>query len=100
MELTKETFTEKVLNAKGKVLVDFYADWCNPCKMLAGVLKETEKQVKDVTFYKVNIDKEPELSIEYKVMSIPALALFKDGELINSTVGYMEKDELLEFLNE
>ena len=77
-------------------LVDFFADWCGPCKMLAPNLEELSKEFNVV---KVNVDANEELARKYGIMSIPALYLFKDGEVIDKKIGYQELDELKEWLN-
>ncbi len=94
-----DQFQEKVLNAKGKVLVDFFATWCGPCRMLAPVLDElaTEK-ANEVTVYKVDIDASPEIAAHFNVTSVPTLILFKDGEAVKQTVGAQPKQNLLAFI--
>lgn len=81
-----------------KVLVDFYADWCGPCQMLGSVLEEVDKELDDIAIVKVNTDNFLSLARDYKIMSIPAIKLFSNGEIIKEKVGFMTKDELLEFL--
>lgn len=88
-------FNKEVLN-KDKVLVDFYANWCGPCKMLSPIVDEVAK---DIDVVKINIDDNMELAKTYKVMSIPCLMLFKNGELVNKSVGLISKSELIEFIN-
>lgn len=81
---------------EGVHVVDFYADWCGPCKMLGTVLEEIE----DTSIIKVNVDNYPELASEYKVMSIPHLIFFKDGKEVTYSVGFMDKETLLEKIEE
>ena len=81
-----------------KVLIDFYADWCGPCNMLATVLEEVVKERTDIEIVKVNTDTFMNLAREYKVMSIPALKIFSNGKLIKEQNGFLTKNELLEFL--
>lgn len=81
-----------------KVLIDFYADWCGPCNMLATVLEEVAKERTDIEIVKVNTDTFMNLAREYKVMSIPALKIFSNGKLIKEQNGFLTKNELLEFL--
>lgn len=88
-------FNKEVLS-KEKVLVDFYANWCGPCKMLSPIVDEVAKNM-DVV--KINIDDNMELAKTYKVMSIPCLMLFKNGEVVNKSVGLISKLELIEFIN-
>ena len=81
--LEKNNFNEEIKD--GKVLVDFYADWCGPCKMLGEVLLELE----DLNILKVNVDEHPEIAKEYGVMSIPTLIIFKEGQEVNKNIGFM-----------
>lgn len=82
-----------------KVLVDFYADWCGPCKMLGPVLEKLSEEYKDIEFVKVNTDDFLELAKEYKIMSIPALKVFEKGKVVKEQVGLLSKSELLELLD-
>ncbi|MGL4335632.1 MAG: thioredoxin [Turicibacter sp.] len=83
----------------GLVLVDFYADWCGPCKMIAPILDELATEVEGVAkIVKVNVDECPGVAAEYKVMSIPTLILFKDGEKVQQTVGFQPKAALLSLI--
>ncbi|MDI9519320.1 MAG: thioredoxin [Bacillota bacterium] len=86
---------EKVLAENKSVLVDFYADWCGPCKMIAPVLEEVAKEVPDVKIAKVNVDSLGELAQRYGVMSIPTLIAFKDGKAVNQAVGFLPKPNLI-----
>ena len=83
---------------EGKVLVDCYATWCGPCRMLAPVIEEIEKERSDIKFYKLDVDNNPDTSIKYGIMSIPTLLLFENGELKNQSVGFKDKNELQELL--
>ena len=96
--VNKEEFLETI--KEGYSLVDFYADWCGPCKMLGPVLEELAKVNEDVKFVKVNVDEEGELAKEYGIMSIPAVYFFKDGEAVASSVGFKPADAMQEFINE
>ncbi len=99
IHLDKEDFNELV--KKGNHLVDFYAQWCGPCKMMGPILEEIEEEIKDKTdIIKVDIDSFEELAHENKIMSIPTLYFFKDGEIIHEEVGFRDKDKLLEIINE
>ena len=96
INLTSENFENEVINADKPVLLDFYADWCGPCKMLSPVLSEIADKYADVLrVAKVNVDDEPELAMKFKVSSIPMLVLFKNGKIISTSVGYRPKDEIL-----
>lgn len=98
INVTKENFAEKVLNAKVPVLVDFWAPWCAPCRMFSPVVSEFAEEHGDVAVCKVNVDDEPELAEKYGITSIPSLLLFKNGEVAASTVGFHTKDELEVFV--
>jgi len=98
--LTKNNFENEVLNYEGKVLVDFWASWCGPCKMIAPVVEEIANEFEGrVKVCKVNVDEEAELSINYQVMSIPTILIFENGHVVNKSIGYRGKDELVELLN-
>lgn len=96
--LNKNNFTEEVLNKKGTVLVDFWASWCGPCRMMSPVVDAIAEEEQGITVGKVNVDDEPELSTEYGVMSIPTLLVFKDGKPVNQSVGARPKEAVLKML--
>lgn len=100
MKLTSSNYDDVTKNTKGLLVVDFWAEWCGPCKMLAPVVDETAAEMPDVTFAKLNIDDEVEVALKNKVVSIPTLFFFKDGELVKKSVGYVTKEELTEMINE
>lgn len=93
-----ENFKELV--SEGVVLVDFFATWCGPCKMLSPVLEEVANERPDVKVVKIDVDQEPDLAQSFNVMSIPTLLLFKDGQKVASSMGYMAKAKVLEFINQ
>lgn len=98
INVTKENFDEVVLGAKNTVLVDFWAEWCGPCRMLAPVIAEIAEENAEVTVCKVNVDEEPELSDAFQVASIPTLVVFKDGKEVNRALGFMPKSKVLALL--
>ena len=97
IKITKSNFEDEVLKSNTPVLIDFWAEWCAPCRMLAPVISEIANEG-TVKVGKINIDEEGELAIKYNVMSIPTVMLFKDGQPLKKTVGYMSKEELKEEL--
>ena len=93
---TAAEFEEAI--AKGEVLVDFWATWCGPCRMLAPVLEEVDKELPDLTIVKVDVDEAPELAAKFGISSIPTLIRFQDGKEGEKTLGFMPKPKLLAFL--
>jgi len=95
LKINASQFQNEVLDQKGLVLVDFYADWCGPCKMTSPILEELSNEVKEVKFVKINVDENPELASQYNVFSIPTFLIFKDGKIIHQFVGARGKDGFL-----
>lgn len=96
VNLTEANFEQEI--KAGKVLVDFWAAWCGPCQMLSPIVEEVAEEEEDLKVGKVNVDEQPALAMRFGVASIPTLLLFKDGELVNKSVGYMDKMDLLDFI--
>lgn len=97
--LDKKSFEEKVIKSDKKVMVDFYADWCGPCKKLSPILEDLSSEVNDAYFYKINVDDNLELSQEYGIMSIPAVYVFDKGEVYKKSIGFVDKETLKGLLN-
>ena len=95
LKITAANFNDEVLHADTPVLLDFYADWCGPCKMLAPVLHEIAEENADaLKVGKVNVDEQMELAMRFQVSSIPMLVVFKDGKAVAKSVGYRSKSEI------
>lgn len=97
---TKEDFKKKVLENSKIVLVDFYADWCGPCKMLSPIVDEVAQENDEIKVAKVNVDELPNIALDYKVMSIPTLVVISDGKEITRSVGVIEKSQILEMVKQ
>ena len=92
--ITKENFDSEVLKAEGTVLVDFWATWCGPCRMLSPIVDEVESEHPDVKVGKINVDEQPELAQQFGIMSIPTLLVFKNGEKVQESVGLIPKEKV------
>ena len=96
--VNSENFESVVLKSDKTVLVDFWAGWCGPCKMLAPVLENLAESRPEVTVAKVNVDENPELAMVYRISAIPALMVFKDGKVVNQSVGFQSRESLEELV--
>lgn len=100
VELKDDNFAKEVLEYKGVVVIDFYAEWCGPCKMMAPIFEEAAKEAKDVKFAKLNVDEARESAMKYGVMGIPTVIVFKEGEVKNQVAGVQDKDALIKMAKE
>ena len=94
LQITKDNFKAEVEEHEGLVVIDLYADWCGPCRMLAPILASLENEYTDVKFCKINVDDEPELAKSFNVSSIPMVAFVKDNTFVDVSVGLVPKDKL------
>ena len=96
--ITKDNFQAEVIEAKGTVLIDFWASWCGPCRMLSPIVDQVAEEHPDIKIGKINVDEEPELASQFDVMSIPMLVVFKDGQKVNESVGLIPKEKVEELI--
>ena len=95
MVINKENFQNEVLNSDKPVLLDFYADWCGPCRMVGPIVEEIAGERSDIKVGKINVDEQSELAAQFGVMSIPMLAVIKNGEVVNRSGGARPKEQIL-----
>lgn len=98
VNITVENFEAEVVNSDKPVLVDFWASWCGPCKMLSPLVDQVAEEVTSVKVGKVNVDEQPDLAVKFGVMSIPMLILFENGEAVKKSVGAVPKSQILDFI--
>ena len=99
LKITRENFEREVMNSDKPVLIDFWAPWCGPCRMLSPTISDIAEDFKDkVKVGKVNVDEEEELAAMFRVSSIPLLVVMKDGKVVSSTVGVRPKDQILKMI--
>ena len=98
LKITKDNFEAEVMKSEVPVLLDFWASWCMPCKMLSPIIDQVAMEVGDVKIGKVNVDEEPELAVQFGIMSIPTLVVMKDGQMVNKSMGVQPKASVLKLL--
>lgn len=98
VKITKDNFEKEVINSEKPVLLDFWAAWCGPCRMVSPIIDEIASELPSVKVGKINIDEESELANQFRVMSIPTLVVMKNGNIINKSVGLKPKKEILEMV--
>ena len=98
--ISDNQFQSEVLDSENLVLVDFWAEWCGPCRMISPIIDEISKEIADLKVVKINIDESPNTPTNYGVRGIPTLMLFKDGKPVSTTVGALPKNSIIEWVNE
>ncbi len=98
IHITKDNFENEVLNSEKKVLLDFWAPWCGPCRMVVPLIEEIAGERSDIKVGKINVDEEPELAAQFGVMTIPTLMVMENGQIVNQAVGARPKEEILKLL--
>ncbi len=98
LNITKQNFEQEVLHSDKKVLIDFWAAWCGPCRRVSPVIEEIADERPDIKVCKVNVDEQPELAAQFQIMSIPALVVMEHGQIVNQSVGARPKAQILNLL--
>lgn len=98
LKITKENFEKEVLNSDKPVLLDFWASWCTPCRMVSPIIEEIAGEVNNAKVGKINVDEQPELAAAFNIMSIPTLAVMKNGKIVNTMVGVRPKSAILQLI--
>lgn len=98
IHVDKQNFQNEVMESDKPVLLDFWAPWCMPCRMVGPILEEIAEERSDIKVGKINVDEQPELAREFQVMSIPTLIVIKNGKIVNQSVGAMQKEAILAML--
>ena len=98
IKVNSQNFEEEVIKSEKPVLIDFYADWCGPCKMLSPIIDEIAEENSEIKVVKVNVDDSQDLAMKYQVMSIPTLVVIKNGEEVNRSVGLIDKSQVLNLI--
>ncbi len=94
VQITRENFANEVLHSNKPVLLDFYADWCGPCRMVGPVVSQIAEERSDIKVGKIDVEKQPELAAQFQVMSIPMLAVIRDGKIANQVTGFRPKNQI------
>ena len=95
LKITKENFEQEVIQSDRTVLLDFYADWCGPCRMVAPILEEIAQETESIKVCKINVDEQPELAVQFQVSSIPLLVVMEKGKVVNQALGARPKNQIL-----